>query len=161
MSFQLAYFLVVMVRCMMVQASLSISFWGDALPTAAYLLNRVPSESVELTPYELWTGSKPTLGHLRPWGCAAYVHFTSHPHVKLGPRAKKCIFLQYPKGSKGYIFLGENDDGTRTEIKSRNANFLENEFPGIGETSKDKEFFEEYGTKFASVRIVLVIKWCL
>src|SRR5438270_549399 len=132
-----------MVRCMMAQASLPISFWGDALLTAAYLLNRVPSKSVELTPYELWTGSKPTLGHLRPWGCTAYVHFTSHPHGKLGPRAKKCIFLRYPKGSKGYVFLGENDDGTRTELESRNVNFLEKEFPSIGETSKDIEFFEE------------------
>ena len=33
-------------------------------------------------------------------------------------------------------------DGTRTEIESRNANFLEKEFPGIGETSLDSEFFE-------------------
>src|SRR5436190_5286002 len=143
MSFQLAYFLVVMVRCMMVQASLSISFWGDALLTAAYLLNRVPSKTVELTPYELWTGSKPTLGHLRPWGYVAYLHFTSHPHGKLGPRAKKCTFLRYPKGSKGYVFLGENDDGTRTELESRNANFSEQEFPSIGETSGDIDFFEE------------------
>jgi len=71
------------------------------------------------------------------------MHFTSHPHGKLGPRAKKCIFLRYPKWSKGYVFLGENEDGTRTEIESRNANFLENEFPGIGETSKDIELFEE------------------
>ena len=42
-----------MVRSMMAQASLPVSFWGDALLTAAYLLNRVPSKSVELTPYEL------------------------------------------------------------------------------------------------------------
>ena len=77
-----------------------------------------------------------------PWGCAAYVHFTSHKYGKLGPRARKCIFLQYPKGSKGYVFLGENEDGTRTEIESRNANFLEKGFPGIGETSLDSEFFE-------------------
>ena len=70
------------------------------------------------------------------------MHFTSHPHGKLGLSAKKCIFLRYPKGSKGYVFLGENEDGTRTEIESRNANFLKNEFPGIRETSKDIEFFE-------------------
>src|SRR3954469_148123 len=68
---------------------------------------------------------------------------TSHPHGKLGPRAKKYIFLRYPKGSKGYVFLGENDDGTRTELESRNANFLEQEFPSIGETSRDIDFFEK------------------
>src|SRR5436190_22390001 len=47
-----------MVRSMMAQASLPVSFWGDALLIAAYLLNRVPSKSVELTLYELWTGEK-------------------------------------------------------------------------------------------------------
>ena len=107
-----------MVRSMMVQESLSISFWGDALLTAAYLLNRVPSKLVELTPYELWTVRKPDLRHLRPWGSGAYVHFTSHPHGKLGQWAKKCIFLRYPKGSKGYVFLEENYDGTQTEFES-------------------------------------------
>ena len=35
-----------MVRSMMTQAKLPISFWGDALMTAAYILNRVPSKSV-------------------------------------------------------------------------------------------------------------------
>ena len=61
----------------------------------------------------------------------------------MSPRTRKCIFLQYPKGSKRYVFLGENDDGTRTELESRNANFLEQKFPSIRETSRDVEFFEE------------------
>src|SRR3954467_3943844 len=52
------------VRSMMPQDSLPVSFWGDALPTAAYLLNRVPSKSVELTSYELWTRRKPDLRHV-------------------------------------------------------------------------------------------------
>jgi transposase InsO family protein len=50
-----------MVRFMMAQANLPISFWGDTLLTAAYILNRVPSQSVSSTPYELWKGKKPNL----------------------------------------------------------------------------------------------------
>jgi transposase InsO family protein len=42
-----------MVRSMMVQTNLPITFWGDALLTAVYILNRVPSKSVSSTPYEL------------------------------------------------------------------------------------------------------------
>jgi len=34
---------------MMAQANLQISFWGDTLLTAAYILNRVPSKSVSST----------------------------------------------------------------------------------------------------------------
>ena len=73
----------------------------------------------------------------------SYLHFTSHPYGKLGPWAKMCIFLRYPKGSKRYVFLGENDDGTQTELESRIADFLNRQFLSIGETSRDIEFFEE------------------
>jgi len=33
-----------------------------------YLLNRVPSKAVQKTPFELWTGRKPSLRHLYVWG---------------------------------------------------------------------------------------------
>ncbi|KAL0396346.1 UNVERIFIED_CONTAM: Copia protein [Sesamum calycinum] len=49
-----------MARSMMVQANIPISFWGDAILTASYILNRVPSKSVPSTPYELWHGRKPS-----------------------------------------------------------------------------------------------------
>ena len=84
-----------MVRSMMAQANLPISYWGDALLTAAYILNRVPFISVSSTPYELWTDKKPDLNNLRPWGSIRYVHNTSHRHGKLGPKGKKCIFIRY------------------------------------------------------------------
>ena len=38
-----------MVRSMMAQANLLISFWGDALLTTAYILNRMPSKFVPST----------------------------------------------------------------------------------------------------------------
>ena len=86
-----------MVRSMMAQANLPISFWGDALLTAAYILNRVPSQSVPSTPFELWHGLKPNLDNLRPWGSAGYVHDTTHKFGKLGPKARKFIFIRYPE----------------------------------------------------------------
>jgi len=44
--------------------SLPESLWGEALKTAAYILNRVPSKAVNKTPYELWTGKKSSIKHL-------------------------------------------------------------------------------------------------
>jgi transposase InsO family protein len=82
-----------MVRSMMAQANLPIFFWGDALLTAAYILNRVPSKFVSSTPYKLWNDVEPNLGYFHPRGCAAYIHNTSHEYGKLGPRRKKCIFI--------------------------------------------------------------------
>ena len=46
-----------MIRSMMSRTDLPISLWGNALETAVFLLNRIPSKVVEKTPYELWTGS--------------------------------------------------------------------------------------------------------
>jgi hypothetical protein len=45
----------------MSQAYLPLSFSGYALETAAFTMNRVPSKSVEKTPYEIWTGKRPGL----------------------------------------------------------------------------------------------------
>ena len=67
-----------MVRSMMAQANPRIQYWGDALMTAAYILNRVSRKLVSSTPYELWTGRKPDLNWPHPWGSAAYIHDTSH-----------------------------------------------------------------------------------
>ena len=116
----------------MVQANLPVSYWRNALLIAAYILNCVPSKSVTSTPYELWTRRKPDLMHLRPWGFAAFDRDTSHPHRKLGPRGKKCIFIRYSEHSKGYVLIGEQSDGNITEIESRDVTFSESDFPQRG-----------------------------
>ena len=62
-----------MVQSMMSLTDLPLPFWGYALETAAFTLNRAPSKSFEMTPYELWFGKKPKLSFLKVWGCDAYV----------------------------------------------------------------------------------------
>ena len=60
-----------MVRYMMVQANLPITYWGDAFLTNTFILNCVPSKLISTTPYELWANKKPNLSVLKPWGCVA------------------------------------------------------------------------------------------
>ena len=52
---------------------LPLSFWGYALETATFTLDRAQSKSVEMTPYELWFSKKPKLSFLKVWGGDAYV----------------------------------------------------------------------------------------
>ena len=54
-----------MVRSMMGKADLPKSLWGYVLETTIYILNIVPSKSVDVTPYETWTNKKPYLSHLK------------------------------------------------------------------------------------------------
>lgn len=51
-------------RSMLSNSPLLKLFWGYALQTAIYLINRVPSKSIPKMPFELWTGHKPSLRHI-------------------------------------------------------------------------------------------------
>ena len=66
---------------------LPLSFWGYALETAAFTLNRAPSKSIETTPYELWFGEKPKLLFLKVLDCNAYVK--KFQNDKLEPKSEK------------------------------------------------------------------------
>ena len=88
-----------MMRSLMSLANIPLLFWGYAFETTTFTLNRAPSKSVEMTPYELWFGKKPKLSFLKVWGCDAYVK--RPPPEKLKPKADNCIFIGYPKETVG------------------------------------------------------------
>jgi hypothetical protein len=64
-----------MVRSMLSYSMLPISLWMEVLKTTVHILNRVPSKSVPKTPYEIWTGKKPTLNYLHVGSCPAEVNY--------------------------------------------------------------------------------------
>ena len=75
------------VQSMMSLTDLPLSFWGYALETAPFTLNRAQSKSMEMTPYELWFGEKPKLSFLKVWDCNAYVEKLKND--KLEPKSEK------------------------------------------------------------------------
>ncbi|EXB30863.1 Retrovirus-related Pol polyprotein from transposon TNT 1-94 [Morus notabilis] len=95
------------IRSMLSYSSLHTSFWDYALRTAAYILNRVPSKSIPKTPLELWCGQKPSLRHVRIWGCPA--HVLKGKTEKLEPKSEVCMFVGYPDGTKGDFFYSPED----------------------------------------------------
>ena len=64
------------------------------------------------------------------------MHNPTHKHEKLGPKAMKMVVIRYPAHSKAYVMYGEHPNGGMIEIESRNVDFLEDEFPRIGEIKK-------------------------
>jgi hypothetical protein len=54
------------------------------------------------TPQEVWTGNEPSLTHIKVFGCDAYVHVPKENMTNLDKKAKKCIFIGYKYGLKGY-----------------------------------------------------------
>jgi len=84
------------------------------------MLNRCSTSAVKnATPYELWNGKKPSVGHLQVWGCVAYVHIQRDKRSKLDPHMEKC---GYPKGYKSWGFYNPE---TKKIIISEQADFDE------------------------------------
>ncbi|KAL6323845.1 hypothetical protein AAG906_005840 [Vitis piasezkii] len=124
-----------MVRSMMSYSFVPISLWGEALKTAMYILNRVPSKAVPKTPFELWTGRKPSLRHIHIWGCPAEARIYNPHEKKLDSRTVSGYFIGYPDKSKGYRFYCPNH--SVRIVETGNARFLENgEISGSNEPRK-------------------------
>lgn len=115
-------------RSMILGAHLDASYWGEAVMAAVYLRNRSPSRSVQgMTPYQAWTGEKPSLSHLRVFGCRAFAHIPDETRTKLDPKAVECVFVGYSLTSKAYRLY----DPTRERIIiSRDVTCLENQHSG-------------------------------
>ncbi|RVW21903.1 Retrovirus-related Pol polyprotein from transposon TNT 1-94 [Vitis vinifera] len=114
-----------MVRCMLSNSSLPEFLWGEALRTAAYILNQVPSKSVPKTPYELWSGKKPSLHHFHVWGCKAEVRPYNPQSKKLDPKTISGFFVGYCIGSRGSRFYCPSH--TTRIIESDRAVYFEDE----------------------------------
>ncbi|UYV67624.1 hypothetical protein LAZ67_5001398 [Cordylochernes scorpioides] len=112
-----------MTRCMLFDSGLPQSLWAEAVTTANYLHNRIPSKATDKTPFELWTNRKPSLKHLKRFGCKAFAYIPKIKRNKLDSKVIEGIFLGYDDRSKGYRILHDTDNITI----SRSVKFLEKE----------------------------------
>ena len=87
-----------------VQFLLTRILWGEALRTATYILNQVPSKSMPKTPYELWSRKKPSLHHFHVWGSKAEVRPYNPQSKKLDPKTISGFFVGYCIRSRGSKF---------------------------------------------------------
>lgn len=99
--------------------------------TAAYIINRTPSPLLQgKTPYELLHGSTPGYENLKVFGCLAYAHNQRRGGDKFASRSRKCIFVGYPFGKKGWTLF---DLKTQQVFVSRDVVFVEDVFPSFAE----------------------------
>ena len=92
-----------MARCMLKAKKLPNILRMEAIMAACHILNRCPTKALKkVTPFETWYSRKPTVAHLRTFGCIAYAHVPKEIRTKLDDKAVKCIFVGYSKESKGY-----------------------------------------------------------
>lgn len=91
-------------RSLLIDQHVPHYLWGEALYSAVYLINRVPSRIVQFqTPLEALTSHHevPSVLHIPP-GCIAFFQNHAHQRSKLDPCALKCVFVGHSSSQKGY-----------------------------------------------------------
>lgn len=97
--------------------------WGEAVRHSIYVLNRLPTRALsEKTPYEVWTGMKPNLEHIRVFGCVCHMKVPSVQTTKLDDRSKLVVNLGKEPGTKAYRLL---DPVSKKVFVSRDVVFQE------------------------------------
>jgi hypothetical protein len=104
------------------QRGMPAVFWGEAVVTAIYILNRSPTKALNgRTTYEAWHGRKPAVSHLQVFGCLAFGKELGHIG-KLDDSSTPGVFIGYAEGSKAYRIL---DPGTQRVRTTHNVVFDE------------------------------------
>lgn len=117
-------YLVEAMRTTLIEVDLPKTYWGEAITTACYLQNRLPTKDKDKTPFELWHGVKPNLSHVKIFGCKAFAHVPKERRKKLDSKAQMYTFIGYSQESNGYRLL---DRKSGKVIISRDVRFFEDE----------------------------------
>jgi hypothetical protein len=114
--------LVEMARTMLDEHRTPRNFWVDAISTACYISNQIFLRSIlNLTPFELRFGRKPSVSHLRPFGCKCFVLKRDNLD-KFESHSSDDILLAYTPHDRSYRVFNIK---TNTVVESYDVTFDE------------------------------------
>ena len=92
------------VRTLLIESSVPTKFWVEALSTAVYLINRLPTVTLNYdSPYLRLFGIPPEYKSLYTFGCVCFVHLPPTERHKLAAQSVTCVFMGYSPTEKGFI----------------------------------------------------------
>ncbi|CAL9238765.1 unnamed protein product [Arabidopsis halleri] len=110
-------------RAMLFHKHMPKRFWGDAVMTACYLINRIPTRVLnDQSPFQVLNNQNPNIEHLRVFGCVCFVFIPSDLRNKLEPKSTKCVFIGYSTTQRGYKCF---DPTNNRYYVSRDVKFME------------------------------------
>ena len=92
---------------MRLQACIPQSWWEFSIEHATHVYNRTPMRRLNWqTPYTLLYGERPSVEHLRVFGCGAYVFLPVEVRAnKLAPKSELMTYLGNAPGAGGFMFM--------------------------------------------------------
>ena len=113
---------------LLAQASLPLKFWWNAFHTAVFLINRLPTPTLNnISPYQKIFHQKLDYNFLRTFSCACYPYLMPYNRHKLEFRSGRYVFIGYSSQHKGCQCLHSSG---RVYI-SNHVIFDENSFPYV------------------------------
>nr|GFB55287.1 hypothetical protein [Tanacetum cinerariifolium] len=101
-----------------------VTFWAEAVNTACYVQNRVlVNKAHNKSPYELFNGSTPAIGFLKPFGCHVMILNTLDNLGKFEPKGDEGYFLGYSMYSKAFRVFNKK---TKRVEENVHIEFFEN-----------------------------------
>jgi hypothetical protein len=109
-------------RCIRINASLPEEMWPEIVKASGYLLNQTPSKNLRwkspLEDLQISLGRtiiKPDIGHLKVYGCRAYVYIPEEVrkkerHHKLAPRARIGYLVGYQSTNIYRIWIPQHEE---------------------------------------------------
>jgi len=90
-----------MARSMMKAKSMLARFWGEAVTTMVFILNRTPTKALKgKTPFESWYGRKPSVSFLWTFSCIGHIRKMKPVLTKLEDRSTPMVLLGYEEGTR-------------------------------------------------------------
>lgn len=154
-------------RCLLFDANLHKRFWAEATHTAVYIINRSLSSHLKgKTPFEIWTGKKPDISHLRIFGSSVMVFVPKEKRKKWDKKSIKCLLVGYPSDVKGFRVYNPE---TNKIFTSRDVIVMENprpelvvevnpphtEVPKIADSVGENQSEEKFQPNLASEDLIL------
>jgi hypothetical protein len=96
-------------RAMLEDSGLGEELWAEAMVTANYTRNQLPSRVHGKTPWEKFFGEKPDVSHMRVFGARAYMHIPKENRKKRQSISERGVFVGYEPDCKAYRVLRERD----------------------------------------------------
>ena len=121
-----------MARCMLFEYNLPKTLWTYAVRYAAYIRNRCFSRQISMTPFEKFTGKKPSIDKIQEFGSKCFSY--NYDRSKLDTKAVEGTFVGQDPSSPAFLIYNVKKNKVS---KARCVKFLKNHevIPTLPESS--------------------------
>jgi transposase InsO family protein len=118
-----------MVNAMLRRSQLEPKYWLESAMNAIHTLNRCATTGVPKgsTPYELWTGHKPSVAYFRCFGSKCFARVDDKQRKVLNNKTIPCIMLGYEGGGYRLLNKATNKIIIRRHVIFDERNLMDNE----------------------------------